>query len=296
MYFIWYLILLYFVLYSKSSKKLAVSSQSFLLPVTPHRRNHTLTQVIEKHLLPQNNKHPIIHLTFSLLLDSTCEHPCANISHNRGQPTDLQTSSSQASCHRSAGTREKTDEEPLNLKDKAEEKKRHRSCHTDTTQDSRSRDKSLHPDVTPEFVSRKRQLQCDSFVNAKRAKLAHARPSSHVQHINLGVFPAFHSNSSRCYISYPGTDWHPYKNQTASSMWDMNTGMDFHFRQSFIKNCLVNTHKLVRIPQRQKDAFLTPPLYFPSGMRQQETVYLTGRETFRSSPWQMPTPSYYLMP
>lgn len=123
----------------------------------------------------------------------------------------------------------------------------------------------------------------------------HTHPSSHtvpVQHINTSDLSVLYPNSSRCnatrapggLISYPGAEMHPYQTASWEPMWGVHKRMDLPSRQNVLKDFSLDTCKVIRIPlaaQQQKETFhgfLTPPLYLPLALRQQETVYLRGSE------------------
>ncbi|XP_044059642.1 uncharacterized protein LOC122879521 isoform X2 [Siniperca chuatsi] len=170
-------------------------------------------------------------------------------------------------------------------------------------------------------LDRKRQLECDSVLKVKRVKreivenhfdssktlrtdpspfsTTHTHPSSHtvpVQHINTSDLSVLYPNSSRCnvtrapggLISYAGAEMHPYQTASWEPMLDAHKRMDLHSRQNVLKDNSLNTCKAIRIPlaaQWQKEAFhgfFMPPLYPPLALRQQETVYLRGREFLHS--------------
>ncbi|KAK9521000.1 hypothetical protein VZT92_020846 [Zoarces viviparus] len=170
-------------------------------------------------------------------------------------------------------------------------------------------------------LDRKRKRECDSSIRVKMVKheivdeqfessttlytdpspfgTAHTRPPSHslpVQDTNRRDLSAMYPNSSRCkmirtpggLVPYPGAELHPYQSASWEPIWDAQKRTDLHFRQIVLKEYSLNTCKAIRTPlaaMRQKEAFhgfLTPPLYFPLALRQQETVYLRGREFLHS--------------
>lgn len=221
---------------------------------------------------------------------------------NRSYPSDLHTS---LPLH---GHKRETLEQPSNLrwKEKAAEET-HRGQQTDRAKDLPLRDKSWDPAVELDgrrggSVDRKRPLECDSFMKVKRMKQetadnqfdpSHTHPYSHtmpVQHIS--DLPALYPDSSRCnvtrapagLVSYAGVEMHPYQTASWEQMRDVHKRPDLHLRQNALKGYSVNTCKAIRIPpaaQRQTEAFhgfVAPPLYLPVALRQQETVYLRGRE------------------
>ncbi|XP_076591665.1 uncharacterized protein LOC143323613 [Chaetodon auriga] len=232
---------------------------------------------------------------------------------NRSYPSDLHTSSP---CH--SREREKLDweklEQPSNLhwKERLAEEK-HRGQQADRAKDSPLRDKSWDPAVTPEpgsrrsgSLDRKRPLECDGFMEVKRMKQgiednqfdpSHTHPHLHtapVQHIS--DLSASYPDSSRCnvsrapagLVSYTGVEMYPYQAASWEQMRDVHKTLDLHRRRTALKDYSVNTCKAIRVPlvaQRQKEAFhgfFAPPLYLPLALRQQETVYLRGREFLHS--------------
>ncbi|XP_054868471.1 uncharacterized protein LOC129349370 isoform X2 [Amphiprion ocellaris] len=258
---------------------------------------------------------------------NTCERSeTGRINHNRSYPSDVRTPSP-ASCHSRATKREQPDQPPnLHWREKPDEKEKHRSCQTDTMKDLCLTEKSQDPKVTPDLVGRhsssvyrKRQLECESFIKVKRAKqeildnqfsgsknlhsdqspliTTHTHPASHIvqrQHMNLSDLSVLHPNSSRCSISFPVTELDPYKATSWDQMLDIHRRMDLRDRQNVLKDYSLNSCKVIRIPaaaQRQQNAlygFYAPPLYFPPALRQQEIVYLRGRETLASRDVSLP--------
>ncbi|XP_049927089.1 uncharacterized protein LOC126406676 [Epinephelus moara] len=185
----------------------------------------------------------------------------------------------------------------------------------------KSWDQTATPEHDGRHGCRKRQLEFESSFKVKRIKqeivdhqsdasktshtdppplsIRHTHPSSHsmpVQHINIGDLSVLYPNSSRCnvtrtpgrLVSYPGAEMHPYQTASWEPMWDIHKTMELHSRKNMLQNYSLNTCKGIRIPhvaQKQKEAFhgfLTPPFYFPLALRQQETVYLRGRELLHS--------------
>ncbi|XP_019125522.2 uncharacterized protein LOC109141042 isoform X1 [Larimichthys crocea] len=237
---------------------------------------------------------------------SSCIHTNLNAPGNRSYLSDSHTSSP-ASCHGRTTKTEKLDWEKLeqtatNLhwKEKpAEEEETHRSHRTDTAKDLRLIYKSWDQAVTPEpdrrhssSLHRKRQHDCDSFIKAKRAKqeIVDNQSDSSAQHINSSDLSVLYPDSSCCnvtrtpvgLVSYPGAQMHPYQTASWKPVWDAHKRVELH---SALKDSSVNSCKEMKIPlvaQTQKEAFhgfFAPPLYFPlPSLRQQETVYLRGRE------------------
>lgn len=141
-------------------------------------------------------------------------------------------------------------------------------------------------------LHRKRQHDCDSFIKAKRAKqeIVDNQRDSSAQHINSSDLSVLYPDSSCCnvtrtpvgLVSYPGAQMHPYQTASWKPVWDAHKRVELH---SALKDSSVNSCKEMKIPlvaQTQKEAFhgfFAPPLYFPlPSLRQQETVYLRGRE------------------
>ncbi|XP_051253475.1 uncharacterized protein LOC127362140 [Dicentrarchus labrax] len=220
---------------------------------------------------------------------------------NTSYPSDLNPRSP---CHIPTTKREKL-EQAQNLHP---EKEKHGCQQTDTAKDT-----SWDLTMTPELHGRqsgsrgrKRQFECDGFIQVKRVKKevtddqfdssktlhtdpTYTHPSSHtvpVQHIS-DLHPNSRFNVTRIpggLISYPAAEVHPYQAASWDAMWDVHQRMDLHSGQNVLKDYSQNTCKAIRIPlvaQSQIEAFhgfFAPPLYLPLALRQQDTVYLRGRE------------------
>lgn len=175
--------------------------------------------------------------------------------------------------------------------------------------------------VTPELDGRhdtvshdkKRPLECGDFINVKRVKqevgddqfdpsllsTSHTDLSSHtmpVQYINMSDASASYCNSSGCnvtrahrgVVSYPGAEMYPYQTVSWEKVWNEFTRMDHSLRQELLGDCLLNRGKMIKMPQGSQEhkkvfhSFSAPHVHFPLAMRQQESVYLSGRKFMNS--------------
>ncbi|XP_036932728.1 uncharacterized protein LOC119007276 [Acanthopagrus latus] len=235
-------------------------------------------------------------------LDLSCGHsrkPSETFSHfNRTYPSDLYASSPCCSC---PTQREKSEQPPnLHWREKlAEKEKQHGRQLTTTAKDLLLRDKSWDQAVTPELdgrhsdsLARKRSLEGDSFVKVKRAKQEYINDQFNSSHPPSQPLPVQHRSdlsvlypvSSVTRTPYPSAEMHPYHTASWEPVWNL------HSRQNVLRDCSANTCKSIRIPlvaQGQRETphgFCTPPLYLPLSLRQQETLYLRGRESLHSRP------------
>lgn len=223
-------------------------------------------------------------------LDPPCEHLTS-------RPSDLRTSSS-VSYHSSVSQREELDQH-LTWKEKLDEKEKHRSQQINKTKDLPLKDKSLDQAAGLDgrlcsSADRKRQLECNSFLEVKKAKQvavgnhfdsSHTKPSEHVSDFSV-VYP----QSKRCNVTrapcglptYPGTELHPYQ-----TMWDYNKWMELYCGQSALKNSF-KTCKVIRVPPAAQTpgealhGYSSTPLHFPLALREQENIYLRERESLHS--------------
>ncbi|TKS80905.1 hypothetical protein D9C73_015009 [Collichthys lucidus] len=230
---------------------------------------------------------------------SSCIHTDLKAPGNRSHLSDSHTSSP-ASCHGCTTKTEKLDWEKLeqtnqHWKEKpAEEEETHRIHRTDTAKDLRLIDKSWDQTATPEpdrrhssSLHRKRQHECDSFIKAKRAKqeLVDNQRDSSAQHMNSSDLSVLYPDSSCCnvtrtpvgLVSYPGAQMHPYQTASWKPVWDAHRRVEL---RSALKDSSCKEMKIPLVAQKEAfHGFFAPPLYFPlPSLRQQETVYLRGRE------------------
>nr|XP_040034363.1 autism susceptibility gene 2 protein homolog isoform X2 [Gasterosteus aculeatus aculeatus]XP_040034372.1 autism susceptibility gene 2 protein homolog isoform X2 [Gasterosteus aculeatus aculeatus] len=234
---------------------------------------------------------------------------------NKGSLSDLHTSSSR---HIHLTKREKRENPPnLHWKEKLDGEEKRGGQQVETTKDLTPGDKSRARSTTPEpddrhggSRDRKRKRECDGSGSVKMVRreaaddrfdssrksntdpspfgATHARPSAPAR----PDVSAFYSDSSRCKMSrppgglapYPGAQMHLYQTASWEPMWDIPQRMDLHRGQNVQKDYSLNTCKAIRTlltATRQKEAFFRP-LYFPLALRQQEPVYLAGREFLHS--------------
>ncbi|XP_037324265.2 autism susceptibility gene 2 protein homolog [Pungitius pungitius] len=234
----------------------------------------------------------------------TAEHS----SHfNKSYLSDLYTSPS-ASRHGHLTTREKREKPPnLHWKEKLDGKEKRGGHQVEKTKDLPPRVTSRAPSMTPELDDgaggsrdRKRKREWDGSGTLKMVKqeaaddrldssenlntdpsplgTTHTRRPSHARpDVDRGHLSAFYPDSSRWRVirtpgglaPYPGADMHPYQTASWEPIWDVPQRMDLHRGQNLQKDYSLNTCKAIRTLR---------PLYFPLAPRQQEPVYLGGRE------------------
>ncbi|CAJ1065276.1 uncharacterized protein LOC117825779 [Xyrichtys novacula] len=207
--------------------------------------------------------------------------PCGNLKSHPFDPS--------LPCHSDMSKTVELDQlqHPL-WKEKLDEEK-HRSQQINKTKDLPLKDKSLDQTVTAGRLAnstvRRRQLDCDSFLDVKRAKKeevkdhfesSHRKPNPHVSDLHPSSNRCTVTQASSGFISHPGAELHPYQ-----TMWDLNKSMALYCSQNIPKGYTPKTHKVITIPpvpHRPFYAYSTTPLYFPH----QDTLFHREREFLHS--------------